>query len=135
MAHRTTRRSKKTAWKLDEESWDRIKDIFPIKEVGPRGGRPPVAHRRVFEALIWFCRSGCPWDYLPKNFPSWSPCRRRLLEWEEQEILVALPQHLLALLDGQGTLRLEETFLAGSFLPAKKGEKMLEKPERERGRC
>jgi hypothetical protein len=72
MAHRKTKRGKKTAWRLDEKSWDRIKDIFPVKEIGPLGGRPPVAHRRVFEALIWFCRSGCPWEYMPKNFPSWS---------------------------------------------------------------
>jgi transposase len=135
MSHRKTKRGKKTAWRLDENDWNRIKDIFPIKEMGSQGGRPPVAHRRVFEALIWSCRSGSPWEYLPKNFPSWSTCRRRLIEWEEQGILVAVHQHLLALLDEQGKLRLEETFLDGSFIPAKKGGNVLEKPRRERDRC
>jgi transposase len=135
MAHRKTKRSKKTAWKLDDDDWNRIKDIFPVKEVSPHGGRPPAPHRRVFEALIWFSRSGCPWEYLPKNFPSWSTCRRRLIEWEEQGILVAVHQHLLALLDEQGKLRLDETFLDGSFIPAKKGGTVSEKQSRERGRC
>ena len=135
MAHRKTKRGKKTAWRLEEDDWNRIKAIFPLKEVGPQGGRPPTAHRRVFEALIWICRSGSPWEYLPKNFPSWSTCRRRLIEWEEQGILVAVHQHLLALLDEQGQLRLEETFLDGSFLPAKKGGNVLEKPRRARGQC
>jgi len=135
MAHRKTKRGKKTAWRLDEKSWDRIKDVFPIKEIGPQGGRPPAANRRVFEALIWACRSGCHWEYMPKNFPSWSTCRRRLIEWEEQGIFVAIHQHLLALLDEQGKLRLEATFLDGSFIPAKKGGNVLEKPSRERDRC
>ena len=102
MAHRQTTRGKKTAWRLEEDDWNRIKAIFPLKEVGPQGGRPPTAHRRVFEALIWIGRSGSPWEYLPKNFPSWSTCRRRLIEWEEPGIWVAVPQHLLALLDEQG---------------------------------
>jgi len=61
------------------------------------------------------------WEYLPQNFPSWSTCRRRLLKWEEQGILLAIHQHLLALLDEAGKLRMEETFLDGTFVPAKKG--------------
>jgi hypothetical protein len=71
---------------------------------------------------------------MPKNFPSWSTCRRRLLAWEEQGVFAAIHQHLLALLDEQGKLRLEETFLDGSFVPAKKGAKVSEKPRRERDR-
>jgi hypothetical protein len=71
---------------------------------------------------------------MPKNFPSWSTCRRRLIEWEEQGILTAIHQHLLALLDEAGKLRMEETFLDGTFVPAKKGVKMSEKQRRERGR-
>ena len=93
--------------------------IFPIKIIGPKGSRPHVDNRQVFEAFIWFARAGCPWEHLPKNFPSWSTCRRRLLEWEEQGVLVGVYQHLLALLDEQGKLRLDETFLDGTFIPEK----------------
>ena len=126
--HRKTKRAAKVAWKLEDTDWERIEAIFPVKEVGPQGGRPRAANRRVFEGLIWFCRAGCPWEQMPKNFPSWSTCRRRLIEWEEQGIFDAAQQHLLALLDEQGKLRLEETFLDGTFIPAKKGAIVPEKP-------
>ena len=121
MKHRKTKRGKKVAWTLNDADWNRIKHIFPAKTVGFKGGRPPVENRRVFEALVWFCRAGCPWEYMPKNFPSWSTCRRRLIEWEEQGVLQSIHRHLLALLDERGKLRLEETFLDGTFVPAKKG--------------
>ncbi len=126
--HRKTKRAAKVAWKLSDADWDRIEAIFPVKEVGAQGGRPRIANRRVFEALIWFARAGCPWEYMPRNFPGWSTCRRRLIEWEEQGMFEAAQQHLLALLDKQGKLRLEETFLDGTFIPAKKGAKTSEKP-------
>jgi len=127
MSHRKTKRGKKVAWKLGDDDWQKIEAIFPVKTIGPEGGRPAANNRRVFEALIWFARMGCPWEQMPKNFPSWSTCRRRLIEWEEQGVLVAVHQHLLALLDEQGKLRMEETFLDGTFVPAKKGAKRLEK--------
>ncbi len=135
MSHRKTKRGKKVAWKLEDADWDRIEAIFPVKEVGPEGGRPRADNRRVFEALIWFARAGCPWEEMPKNFPSWSTCRRRLIEWEETGIFESAHKHLLALLDEQGKLRLEETYLDGSFIPAKKGAKASEKPRPARGRC
>ena len=135
MKHRKTKRGKKSAWTLKESDWERIKQVFPVKTVGPKGGRPPIDNRRVFEALIWFCRAGCPWEYLPKDFPSWSTCRRRLIEGEEQGVLQTIQRHLLALLDEQGKLRLEETFLDGTFVPAKKGGNVLEIPRREEDHC
>lgn len=134
MSHRKTKRGKKVAWKLDDESWQKIEAIFPVKTIGPKGGRPAAKNRRVFEALIWFARTGCPWEEMPKNFPSWSTCRRRLIEWEEQGVLVSVHQHLLALLDEKGKLRMEETFLDGTFVPAKKGAIALEKQRSERVR-
>ena len=127
--HLATNRAAKVAWTLEDTDWERIESVFPVKEVGQKGGRPRANNRRVFEALIWFCRAGCPWEQMPKNFPSWSTCRKRLIEWEEQGIFDAAQQHLLALLDEQGKLRLDETFLDGTFIPAKKGAKTSEKPK------
>ena len=134
MTHRKTKRGEKVAWQLDGKAWDRIKEVFPVQVIGPKGGRPQANNRRVLEALIWFARAGCPWEYMPKNFPSWSTCRRRLIEWEEHGVLQKVHQHLLALLDESGKLRMEETFLDGTFVPAKKGVKMSEKQRRERVR-
>jgi len=38
--HRPTKRSKKTAWTLDDADWQRIQHIFPVKIIGTKGGRP-----------------------------------------------------------------------------------------------
>jgi transposase len=132
--HRPTQRGKKVAWTLDDTAWKRIESVFPVHIAGPDGGRPRVPNRRVFEALIWFARAGCPWEQMPKNVPSWSTCRRRLIEWEEDGVLAAVHQHLLALLDEQGKLRLDESFLDGTFIPAKKGGNVSVKPRSARDR-
>ncbi len=67
MSHRKTKRAKKVAWKMDDTDWQRIEAVFPVKEIGPEDGRPPASNRRVFEALIRFCRAGCPWEEMPKK--------------------------------------------------------------------
>lgn len=127
-SHPKSKRAKKVAWKLDDVDWKRIEHLFPIHQVSPQGGRPRIPNRCVFEALIWFCRAGCPWEYMPRDFPGKSTCQRRLVEWEEQGILKRIHQHLLMLLDEKGRLKLEETFMDGTFVPAKKGANVLEKP-------
>ena len=40
MKHRKTKRGKKSAWTLKESDWERIKQVFPVKTVGPKGGQP-----------------------------------------------------------------------------------------------
>ena len=70
---------------------------------------------------------------MPKNFPSWRTCRRRLIEWEEQGVLIAVHQHRIALLDEQGKLRLDETFLDGTFVPAKKRGECVGKTKAGKG--
>src|SRR6266487_151655 len=35
-------------------------------------GRPPIhSLRAIFNAIFYFLRTGCPWRYLPTNFPPW----------------------------------------------------------------
>ena len=90
MSHRKTKRGKKIAWKLDDHAWKKIEAIFPVKTVGPEGGCPAATNRRVFEALIWFTRNGMSLGrdaqkaVFPQALPSWSICRRRLIEWRNK---------------------------------------------------
>ena len=50
MKHRKTKRGKKSAWTLKESDWERIKQVFPVKTVGPKGGRPPIDNPYHFDA-------------------------------------------------------------------------------------
>lgn len=38
----------------------------------PRRGRPRThTLRRILDAIFYVVRIGCPWRYLPANFPPW----------------------------------------------------------------
>lgn len=36
-----------------------------LLESRAQGGRPPVDHRRVLDAILWVTRTGSPWRDLP----------------------------------------------------------------------
>jgi hypothetical protein len=60
---------------------------------------------------------------MPNRYPSGVTCWRRLRDWEERDVWLDAWRALLGTLDRRGLLRWEETFLDGSFAPAKKGAK------------
>jgi len=57
-----------------------------------------------------------------------------LKRWEEQDVWLDAWRALLGALDGEGLLQWEETFLDGSFAPAKKGAPQSVKPSVARAR-
>src|SRR5262245_56948937 len=44
----------------------------PYLSLEPRRGRPRTHPlRRILDAIFYVLRAGCPWRYLPINFPPW----------------------------------------------------------------
>ena len=119
---------------LTEAQWARLAPLLPEPKVSPRGGRTPIDNRPVFEGILWVLRSGARWKDLPERYPSPSTCWRRLQAWEEQGVWMKVWRAFLGMLDHQQALSWEETFADGTFAPAKKGVKRLEKPNAERVR-
>ncbi len=117
---------------LKEEQWAKIAPLLPEPKRSSKGGRPPAANLPCFEGILWVLRSGARWKDLPKEYPSYSTCRRRLLEWEDAGVWLAAWRALLGELDELQRLDLEECFADGSFAPAKKGGSASEKPNAER---
>ncbi len=57
-----------------EAQWALIVGLLPVQPPGP--GRPrTVDLRGVVNALLYQLRTGCPWEYLPTNFPPWQTVR------------------------------------------------------------
>lgn len=105
---------------ISDEQWERIAPLLPQPRcAGP--GRKPIPNRPVFEGILWILRSGARWKDLPDRFPSYSTCRRRLIEWEEEGVWLKAWRAFLAELDERGQLDWSEAFVDGSFAPAKKG--------------
>ncbi len=55
---------------LSDEEWTYLKTRLP----NPNLPRRPRAHplRHIFDAIFYVLRSGCPWRFLPGDFPPWS---------------------------------------------------------------
>jgi transposase len=119
---------------LKEEQWALIEPLLPEPRKSAKGGPTPVPNRPCFEGILWVLRSGARWKDLPEGYPSYSTCRRRLLEWEDQGVWLDAWRALLARLDEEQRLDWEECFADGSFASAKKGGAALEKPNAERVR-
>jgi transposase len=119
---------------LTDELWNKIAPHLPEPQASPHGGPKPIPNRPVFEGILWVLRSGARWKDMPRRFPSYSTCRRRLIEWEERDVWLKAWRAYLAQLDGRGQLQWSEVFADGSFAPAKKGGSASAKPSEAKAR-
>src|SRR6266567_1895886 len=54
---------------LSDREWETLQRYLPPL---PKRGRPPThSLRAIFDAIFYVLRTGCPWRYLPANFPPW----------------------------------------------------------------
>ncbi len=113
---------------LTDAQWEKIRPLLPKPPARSRGGRPRASDRKVLEGILWILRSGARWQDLPDEFPHPSTCWRRLRDWEEQDIWLNIWRAFLAELNERQQLQWSESFLDGSFAPAKKGAAQWAKP-------
>src|SRR5271157_863581 len=119
---------------LTEAQWKRIAPLLPKPPKHRKGGRPWIDNRRVLEGILWILRSGARWQDLPEKYPHPSTCWRRLRDWEEQGVWLNIWRAFLSELNEREELDWSESFLDGSFAPAKKGAQESGKPSGARGR-
>ncbi len=99
---------------LSDAEWECLTRHLPVKQ--PRGR--PCGHplRAVLDAIFYLLRTGCPWRYLPRDFPPWQTVyyhfRRFRLDGTWHHLLAALrtaercrvgkqPQPSAAIMDAQ----------------------------------
>ncbi|MBI5059381.1 IS5 family transposase [candidate division KSB1 bacterium] len=111
---------------LAEEQWALIAPLVVDK---PRikhrnidgGGRPRVPARDVWNGILWVLRTGAPWHDLPDRYPPYQTCHRRFQEYCRNGTFEKVLRSLAEDLRERGGLDLSETFIDGTFAPAKKG--------------
>jgi len=54
---------------LSNAEWDYLQRFLPARS--PHGRLRRHSLRSIFDALFYLLRTGCPWRYLPSNFPPW----------------------------------------------------------------
>jgi transposase len=52
-----------------DAEWTCVQRCLPTLSTRGRPRRRPL--RRILDAIFYVLRSGCPWRYLPSNFPPW----------------------------------------------------------------
>jgi putative transposase len=87
--------SKKRFELLSGAHWESIAPLLPEPKLRrDNGGGPWASNLACLEGIFWVLQTGEAWRSLPDKYPSPATCCRRLKQWEE-------------------------TFLDGSFAPAK----------------
>jgi len=106
---------------LRDDQWELIAPLLPSPK---KRGRPRADDRCTLNGILWVLRSGARWRDLPRQYGSPSTCHRRFQEWQDQGVWERIWLTFLGQLDQQGKLDWSQAFLDGSFVPAKKGERI-----------
>ena len=87
-----------------------------------------VHKREVLNGVLWVLRTGAAWADLPDRFPSSATCYRRFSKWVKDGRLRKILESLARHLEDNGLINLEECFIDGTFVVAKKGAQKWERP-------
>ncbi|MEA3642133.1 MAG: transposase, partial [Lamprobacter sp.] len=70
---------------LTDEEWKILKEI--VEELEPYiTGRPRTEDlRKIFNAIFYINKTGCPWRYLPNDFPSYKNVNYYYNKWTDNQ--------------------------------------------------
>lgn len=119
---------------LTDAQWAIIEPLIPEQPTRNDGrGRPWKDNRQILDGVIWILRSGARWKDLPGDYPPYQTCHRRFQQWIKDGTLRNILETLARDLHERGEIDLEECFIDGSFIGAKKGVSESARPSVEKG--
>jgi transposase len=115
---------------LTDAQWAIVEPLIPppLRRLNGRGRPIKHADRAVLNGILWVLRTGAAWADLPERFPSGSTCFRRFSRWIKAGVLRNILEALARHLEEQGRIDLDECFIDGTFVVAKKGATKWERP-------
>jgi transposase len=57
--------------------------VQPLLPTPKATGRKPTDPRAILDVLFYLVRAGCPWRYLPKDFPPFTTVQNRFYVWRD----------------------------------------------------
>ena len=106
---------------LTIEQRDRLRAILPSYPQKPVG-RKRADILKVFQGILWVLESGARWEDIDKRrYASYQTCHRYFQEWVQSGVFLRALETLVKDGQSEGLLKLHESFVDGSFVPAKKG--------------
>ena len=114
---------------LTNEQWELLEELIPEPKTREDGrGRPWKDARQVLNGILWILRTGAPWKDLPGRYPPYQTCHRRFQQWSSDGTIERILEELAVHLEETGKIDLEEAFIDGTFVSAKKGGQKSGKP-------
>src|SRR5215469_3331321 len=68
-------------WELSDAQWELIEPMLRPKRRADGRGRPWQDTRAVLNGTLWVLGTGAQWRELPKRYPPYQTCHRRLQQW------------------------------------------------------
>ena len=121
--------------RITDEQWVLVESHLaelPRREGGR--GRPWRSDRECLDGILWILKTGAQWKALPKEYPGYATCWRRLRMSEEHDVWKDIWSAVLGALDEKDLLDSEETFLDATFVAAKERATQSASPRGERDR-
>jgi putative transposase len=87
---------------ISDNDWDLIQKVLPdeiYKGVGSQGGRPHSDLRMIFCGILFYIRSGCQWDLIPRIYGSRTTIAKYLDRWVRGQVFEKLMTLSLELYD------------------------------------
>jgi transposase len=114
---------------LTDEQWAMVEPL--IGELPRRAdgrGRPWRSSREVLNGILLILRTSAQWVDLPDRYPPYQTCHRRFQRWVQDGTFERTLEALARDLKERGKLDLSECFIDGTFVVAKKGAGVWERP-------
>ncbi|EMF80876.1 hypothetical protein LEP1GSC188_3094 [Leptospira weilii serovar Topaz str. LT2116] len=114
---------------LSNDQWKILEPLIIEPNVREDGkGRPRMDARSILNGILWILRTGAQWKELPDRYPPYQTCHRRFQEWNRNGTMRNMIRSLASDLKERGGIDIEESFIDGTFVPAKKGVQKWGKP-------
>ena len=72
-------------WRTPDELWVLVEPIL-TKHDPPKRGPKRIDQRAALDAIIFRLRTGCQWNWLPKEYPDDSSVHRTMQRWIDRGI-------------------------------------------------
>lgn len=72
---------------LTDDQWHKIEAVLPPARGGRTGRRRKYPLREVWNAVFYQARTGCPWRYLPHDFPPHGDVWDHFRRWRDSGLI------------------------------------------------
>jgi len=105
---------------VSDELWEAIEPLLPKQVPSPKGGRPPLEHRKALTGILFLLRHGLAYQAIPQELHcgSGSTVWRRLRAWTQLDVWPKLHAKLLEELGRQGQVDLSSAVIDSASVRA-----------------